>query len=82
MANIKGDVDLLEQCIVEGMGDLRGGGGGGIEDLQEGMQGFPVHTVSHEEFMAFQDKVLSVLTRLELRVDVIRHMEAQDEQMR
>ena len=28
MANIKGDVDLLEQCIVEGMGDLRGGGGG------------------------------------------------------
>ena len=32
--------------------------------------------------MAFQDKVLSVLTRLELRVDVIRHMEAQDEQMR
>ena len=37
--------------------------------------------VSHNEFMAFQDNVLSVLTRLESRVDaLIRHVEALDEQ--
>ena len=56
---------------------------GHIEDLQEGMQGSSVHAMSYEEFMAFQDKVLSVLTRLESRVDALtRHIEAQDEQMR
>ena len=39
------------------------------------MQGLPVHVVSHKEFMAFQDNVLSVLTRLESRVDaLIRHV--------
>ena len=47
------------------------------------MQGLPVHGLSHEEFMAFQDKVLSMLTRLESRVDALtRHVEARDEQMR
>ena len=39
--------------------------------------------MSHKEFMIFQDKVLSVLTRLESRVDVLtRHVETRDEQMR
>ena len=42
---------------------------GQIKDLQGGMQGSPVHTLSHKEFMDFQDKVLRVLTRLESRVD-------------
>ena len=47
------------------------------------MQGLPVHAVSHKEFMAFQDKVLSVLIRLESRVDALTgHVEARDEQMR
>ena len=64
VADTKGDVDLLKQRIKKAMGDLQGH----IEDPQEGMQGFSVHTVSHKEFMAFQDKVLSVLTRLESRV--------------
>ena len=45
---------------------------GQIEDLQEGMQGSSVHAVSHKKFMAFQDKVLSVLTRLESRVNALR----------
>ena len=79
MSNTKGDVDLLEQRIEGAMGNLRGQ----IEDLQEGMQGSPVHAVSHKEFMAFQDKVLSMLIRLESRVDTLTgHMEARDEQMR
>ena len=79
VADTKEDVDLLEQRIEGAMGNLRGQ----IEDLQKGMQGLPIHGVSHEEFMAFQDKVLSMLTRLESRVDALtRHVEAWDEQMR
>ena len=35
------------------------------------MQGLSVHAVSHEEFMAFQDKVLSVLASLESRMEVL-----------
>ena len=47
------------------------------------MHNLPVHVVSHKEFMDFQDKVLSVLTRLESRVDALtRHMEGWDKQMR
>ena len=57
-----------------------GGGGGQIEDLKESIQGSPVHAVSHKDFMALQDKVLSVLTRLESGVDALtRSMEARDE---
>ena len=42
-----------------------------------------VHTLSHKEFIAFQDKVSSVLIRLELRVDALRmNVEARDEQMK
>ena len=79
VVDTKGDADLLEQRIEEAMGDLRGQ----IEDLQEGMQGSSVHVVSHEDFIAFQDKVLSVLTRLESMVDALtRNVEARDEQMR
>ena len=47
------------------------------------MQGSSVHTMSQKEFMAFQNKVLSVLTRLESRVDALtRHVQAWDEKMR
>ena len=56
MADTKGDVDLLELHVKEATGDLRGQ----IKHLQEGMQGSPVHAMSHKEFMAFQDKVMSV----------------------
>ena len=66
VANTKGIVDVLEQHIhEEAIEDLQGH----IEDLQEGMQGSSVHVVSHKEFMAFEDSVLSVLIRLESRVD-------------
>ena len=47
------------------------------------MQGLTVYAVSHEEFMAFQENVLSVLTRLEPRVNALtKHIEAQDEKVR
>ena len=44
------------------------------------MKGSPIHMMPHNEFMDFQDKVMSVLTRLESREDaLIRHVEARDE---
>ena len=42
-----------------------------IQDLQEGMQSSSIHAVSHEEFVTFQDRVLSMLASLELRVEVL-----------
>ena len=47
-----------------------------IQDLQEGMQSSSIHAVSHEEFMTFQDRVLSMLASLESRVEVLtKHKE-------
>ena len=42
-----------------------------IQDLQEGMQSSSIHAVSHEEFLTFQDRVLSMLASLESRVEVL-----------
>ena len=42
-----------------------------IQDLQEGMQSSSIHAVSQEEFVTFQDRVLSMLARLESRVEVL-----------
>ena len=42
-----------------------------IQDLQEGMQSSSIHAVSHEEFVTFQDRVLSMLASLESRVEVL-----------
>ena len=67
VANTKEGMDLLEQSIEKAMEDLKVQ----IQDLQEGMQSSSVHAVSHEEFMTFQDKVLSVLASLESRVEVL-----------
>ena len=67
MAYTKEGMDLLEQSIEKAMEDLKVQ----IQDLLEGMQSSPVHAVSHEEFMTFQDKVLSVLASLESRVEVL-----------
>ena len=42
-----------------------------IQDLQEGMQSSSIHAMSHEEFVTFQERVLSMLTSLETRVEVL-----------
>ena len=42
-----------------------------IEDLQERIQSSLIHAVSHEEFMTFEDKVLSMLASLESSVEVL-----------
>ena len=42
-----------------------------IQDLQEGMQSSSIHAVSHEEFVTFQDRVLSMLASLDSRVEIL-----------
>ena len=67
VADAKEGMDLLEKSMVKVVEDLKVQ----IQDLKEGMQISSVHTVSHEEFMTFQDKVLSMLASLESRVEVL-----------
>ena len=67
VADTKEGMDLLEQNMEKAVEDLKVQ----IQDLQEGMQSSSVHMVSHEEFMTFQDKVLSMLASLESRVEVL-----------
>ena len=67
VADTKEGMDLLEQSMEKVVEDLKVQ----IQDLQEGIQSSLVHAMSHEEFMTFQDKVLSVLASLESRVEFL-----------
>ena len=67
VADTKERMDLLEQSMEKVVEDLKVQ----IQDFQEGMQSSLIHAVSHEEFMTFQDRVLSMLASLESRVDVL-----------
>ena len=67
VAHTKEGMDLLEQSMEKAVEDLKVH----IQDLQEGMQSSSVHMVSHEEFMTFQDKVLSMVASLESKVEVL-----------
>ena len=72
VADTKEGMDLLEQSMEKAMEDLKVQ----IQDLQEGMQSSSIHAVSHEEFVTFQDRVLSMLANLESRVEVLnKHKE-------
>ena len=72
VADTKEGMDLLEQSMEKVVEDLKVQ----IQDLQEGMQSSSIHAVSHEEFMTFQDRVLSMLASLESRVEVLtKHKE-------
>ena len=72
MADTKEGMGLLEQSMEKAVEDLKVQ----IQDLQEGMQSSSIHAVSHEEFMTFQDRVLSMLASLESRVEVLtKHKE-------
>ncbi|RVW81588.1 hypothetical protein CK203_049484 [Vitis vinifera] len=63
----------------EGLRDMREQ----IQDLCEGVLGSQVQPVSHEEFMSFQDKVMSMFTSVESRVEALAvHMEARDQEIR
>ena len=67
VADTKEGMDFLEQSMEKAVEDLKVQ----IQDLQEGMQSSSIHAVSHEEFMTFQDRVLSMLASLESRVEVL-----------
>ena len=72
VADTKEGMDLLEQSMEKVVEDLKVQ----IQDLQEGMQSSSIHAVSHEEFVNFQDRVLSMLASLESRVEVLtKHKE-------
>ena len=71
MTDTKEGMDLFEQSMEKVVEDLKVQ----IQDLQEGRQSSLVHAVSLEEFMTFQDKVLSVLASLESRVEVLTKQE-------
>ena len=60
-------MDFLEQSMEKAVEDLKVQ----IQDLQEGMQSSSIHAVSHEKFVIFQDRVLSMLASLESRVEVL-----------
>ena len=67
VVDTKEGMDLLEQSMEKAVEDLKVQ----IQDLQEGMQSSSIHAVSHEEFVTFQDMVLSMLASLESRVEVL-----------
>ena len=72
VADTKKGMDFLEQSMEKAVEDLKVQ----IQDLQEGMQSSSIHAVSHEEFVTFQDRVLSMLASLKSRVEVLtKHKE-------
>ncbi|KAL6314384.1 hypothetical protein AAG906_021442 [Vitis piasezkii] len=79
MADTREGVDLIEQGMEKGMEDLREQ----IQDLREGVLGSQVQPVSHEEFMSFQEKVLSMLASMESRIEALAtRMESRDHEVR
>ncbi|RVW63411.1 hypothetical protein CK203_055931 [Vitis vinifera] len=54
-----------------------------IQDLREGVLGSQVQLVSHEEFMSFQDKVMTMFASVESRMEALTvHMETRDQEIR
>ena len=77
MADTREGVDLIEQGMEKGLEDLREQ----IQDLLEGVLVSQVQPVSHEEFMSFQDKVMSMFASVESRMEALAvHMEARDQE--
>ena len=67
MADTREGVDLIEQGMEKGLEDLREQ----IQDLREGVLGSQVQPVSHEEFMSFQDKVMTMFASMESMMEVL-----------
>ena len=79
MADTREGVDLIEQGMEKGLEDMREQ----IQDLCEGVLGSQVQPVSHEEFMSFQDKVMSMFYSMKSMVEALATcMEARDQEVR
>ena len=75
MVDTQEDVDLIDQSMEKGLENLREQ----IQDLLEGMLVSQFQLVSHEEFMSFQEKVLSMLASMESRIEALAtQMESRD----
>ena len=60
-------MDLIEQDMEKVLEDLREH----IQDLREGGLGSQVQSVPHDEFMSFQDKVMSMFASIKSRVEAL-----------
>ena len=75
MADTWEGLDLIEQGMEKGLEDLKEQ----IQDLCEMVLVSQVQPVSHEEFVSFQEKVLSMLASMESRIEALAtRMESQD----
>ena len=71
-------MDLIEQGMEKGLEDLREQ----IQDLREGVLVSQVQPVSHEKFMSFQDKVMTMFASVESRMEALTaRVEARDQEI-
>ena len=79
MADTREGVDLIEQGMEKGLELLREQ----IQDLHERVLVSQVQPVSHEEFVSFQGKILSMLASMESRIEALAtRMESRDQEVR
>ena len=79
MADTREGLDLIEQGMEKGLEDLREQ----IQDLRERVLVSQVQPVSHEEFVSFQGKVLSMLASMESRIEALAtRIESRDQEVR
>ena len=70
---------MIEQGMEKGLEDIREQ----IQDLREGVLVSQVQLVSHEEFVSFQEKILSMLASIESRIEALAtRMESCDQVVR
>ena len=67
MENTQEVMDLIEQGMEKGLEDLRKQ----IQDLREGVLGSQGQSISHKEFMSFQDKGMSMFASMESRNETL-----------
>ncbi|RVW75829.1 hypothetical protein CK203_055119 [Vitis vinifera] len=79
MADTREGLDLIEQGMEKGLEDLREQ----IQDLRERVLVSQVQPVSHEEFVSFQGKVMSMFASVESRMEALAtRMETRDQEIR
>ena len=79
MANTQEGLDLIKQGMEKGVEDLKEH----IQDFREGMLVSQVQPMSHEEFVSFQEKVLSIFASMESRMEALTtRIESRDQEVR
>ncbi|RVX10842.1 hypothetical protein CK203_018202 [Vitis vinifera] len=79
MTDTREELVLIEQGMEKGLEDLREQ----IQDLRERMLVSQVQLVSHEEFVSFQGKVLSMFASMKSRIEALAtRIESRDQEVR